>query len=112
MNVYDFTTGKKGPLVSRIKLVTYMDGHILNESEIGLNSGRYEFQADAGRITGETIRQLMDRLQLEAVCFCSGYWRCGQDSIWQWHYTATPEWLKAHDLIGPNVHGTPAIGGI
>ena len=116
MKVFDFTHQKRGHFIGHMPRPEYMSGHWATPtSKQSIDSIReYEFQQDCGKeYKGKaaehswTAQEWMRKHNVQAICYCSGQYTTGLDKgKWNWHFTATREWLEEHELY--SWHDEPA----
>lgn len=96
MKIFDFSNGKKGDLLTSIRIPNGMQGFLDDAGKRIPSVDRYEFciSGDDG-INGDYVfnaRTLKKDFSVSAICFCTGQ----VGDAWQWFYCATPEWLAEY----------------
>lgn len=95
MKIFDFTNGRKGEELGWAKRPDFCaDSLVERDGEIiKLKSGRYQYHNAAGTgLPGKEKLINPSDYNVDAICFCLGSFRCGDEEIWEWCYlTSTPE---------------------
>lgn len=108
MKIFDFTNGVKGNELDNIRRPGGLHGWFIGgtpeATERVKSIGRYTFQkgGDYGMAEDklafdmDTIRE---KFGVDAICWCAGAYIENGQEVWEWHYTATREWLENKNLV-------------
>lgn len=112
MKVFDFTDGRKGRLLGQAPRAAALHGFLVRKGDKiyrveltsqGKHDGEWTWHSGAeyngrdgnGRCTGEQFSITPEQFGVEAICFCTGQWRTGEDAgKWVWSVVGTTDWNR------------------
>lgn len=98
MKVFDYTDGKRGELLAKVKMAGFRGGYIVVKDdcrfriELQNEPEGWDWACEADNGFGDLKPETFG---VQAICFCLGEWNQGLGvKIWEWVVLGTNEWNR------------------